>query len=125
MKSSEWVQDMSREIAKATVRQWDKHDKFRVIAGESSKEPDAVIVARALLRVDKEYGCEVRDPCGTIWDHAANVEKERDKYKAAVESMRALLIGVLENDAVAAGFNNANLESDFKQQIRDAIAWKI
>ena len=54
-----------------------------------------------------------------------SVEKELDKYKTAVESMRALLIGVLENDEIAEGFNNGNLDSDFKQQIRDAIAWKI
>ena len=65
------------------------------------------------------------DPAGTIWDHATNVEKERDRYKAAAESMRTLLIGVLENDEISEGFNNANLDSDFKQQIRDAIAWKI
>lgn len=115
----------ARKIAKRTVEQWDKYDKFRAIPEEGSEEPSGVTVARALLRVDAEYGCEVRDPAGTIWDHATNVEKERDKYKAAVEQMRVLLLGVLENDEAAAGFNNGNLDEEFKQSIRDAIAWKI
>lgn len=92
MKSSDWVQDRSREIAKATVRQWDKHDKFRVVEGEDNGEPDEVIVARALLRVDREYGCEIMDPSGTIWDHATNVEKERDRLKEEVERLRKAMI---------------------------------
>jgi hypothetical protein len=125
MNSNDWVQDKSREIAKAIVRQWDKHDKFRAVEGEDNGEPDEVIVAKALLRVDREYGCEVMDPAGTIWDHATRVERERDKYKVVVESMRTLLFGVLENDEISEGFNNSNLDSDFKQQIRNAIAFKI
>ena len=67
--------------------------------------------------VDREYGCEIMDAAGTIWDHATNVARERDK-------LRALLLGVLENDDVAEGFNNANL-GDLRQQIRDAVSWKV
>jgi hypothetical protein len=124
MKSNDWVQDKSREIAKAIVKQWDNHDKFRAVEGEDNGEPDEVIVSRALLRVDREYGCEVMDPAGTIWDHAANVTRERDKLRAEVVKLRAVLLGVLENDEVAEGFNNANL-GDLRQQIRDAVSWKV
>lgn len=36
----------------------------------------------------KQYGCEVRDPCGTIWDHAARVEKENVVLKAEIATLR-------------------------------------
>lgn len=114
-----------REIAKNIVRQWDNHDRFRVIEGEDNSEPDSVKVARALLRVDADYGCEVRDPCGTIWEYSKAVEMERDKYKKAIEAMRVVLLAVLDNDEVCEGFNNNNLDHELKQQIRDAIAWKV
>lgn len=93
MKSSEWVQDKSREIAKAIVRQWDKHDKFRVVAGEDNGEPDEVVVARALLRVDKEYGCEIMDPAGTIWDHAAKLQAEVERLRNAMTLAECQYLG--------------------------------
>ena len=62
------------------VHKWDEFVK----ATYPRTEPDEVIVARALLRVDAEYGCEVRDPCGTIWDHAARLEKD---YAQAVKQI--------------------------------------
>lgn len=87
--------DNSRELAKQVVKQWEQHDRFRVVAGEGDTEPSEVVIAKALLRVDKEYGCEVRDPCGTIWQYAAKLEqevaelaKERDALRAAMQSHR-------------------------------------
>jgi hypothetical protein len=74
------MKDRSREIAKEMVHKWDEFVK----ATYPRTEPDEVIVARALLRVDAEYGCEVRDPCGTIWDHAARLEKD---YAQAVKQI--------------------------------------
>ena len=38
-----------------------------------------------LATIHKELGCELRDPNGTIWEHAAKVEQERDTAKAAQE----------------------------------------
>jgi len=55
----------------------------------------------------------------------AELFAECDKLKAEVGKLRALLLGVLENDEAQEGFNNANLGEEMKQQIRDAIAWKI
>ena len=102
------------DIAKAIVRQWDNHDKFRVVAGEPNGEPDEVRVARALLRINKEYGCEVRDPCGTIWEHAAKVEAE-------CKSVKALLQEVLDDDEANAGFNANYLDKDLKRRIEEAL----
>ena len=115
----------TREIAKQIVRQWDNYDKFRTVAGEDNSEPDSVKVARALLQVDADYGCEVSDPAGTIWEYAKQVEAERDKCKESIEKMRVLLIAVLDNDEVCEGFNNNNLDHELKQKIRDAIEWKV
>ncbi len=64
-----------REIAKNIVDYWENHGRFKVAAGEDPTEPSEVKIARALLRVDKEYGCEVQDPYGTIWDYAAALKK--------------------------------------------------
>ena len=74
------MKDRSREIAKEMVHKWDEFVK----ATYPRTEPDEVIVARALLRVDGEYGCEVRDPCGTIWDYASRLEKD---YAQAVKQI--------------------------------------
>lgn len=117
-------QDRSREFAKSIVHQWENHDRFRVVEGEDSGEPKEVIVARALLRVDAEYGCEVMDPAGTIWQHCADITKERDKLKEEVCKLRALLLGVLENDEDAELYDNANL-GGLRQRIRDAITWEV
>lgn len=63
------------ELAIRVVKQWDKHDKFRVTESDkalwSGDEPDDVAIARALIESDKAYGCELMDPAGTIWDQCA------------------------------------------------------
>lgn len=115
----------AREIAKNIVRQWDNHDKFRTVVGEDSSEPDDVVVARSLLRVDAEYGCEVQDPCGTIWEYAKSVELERNKYRHAVNHMRSLLQEVLVNDEVCKGFCNNNLDKKLKHKLHEAIEWDV
>jgi chromosome segregation ATPase len=35
----------------------------------------------ALLQAHKDYGCELRDPNGTIWEHAAQVQQQRDRLE--------------------------------------------
>ena len=84
-----------RDIAKAIVNQWDKYDKFRITDTERKGEPDDVKVARALLRVDREYGCEVRDPCGTIWEYAAKLEKENAELKSRVDLLSGAIRSAL------------------------------
>lgn len=73
------------ELAKAIVQQWDQHDKFRVVLGDELlwkfNEPDEVFVARTLINADKTYGCELRDPYGTIWQYAAAL---RDELRAVL-----------------------------------------
>ena len=43
--------------------------------------------AKAKLKtIHKELGCELSDPNGTIWEHAAKVEAERDQLIKVVDS---------------------------------------
>lgn len=41
------------------------------------------------LQQNKDLGCELRDPNGTIWSHAATVERERDEAIKASKSAKA------------------------------------
>jgi nitrogen fixation protein FixH len=34
------------------------------------------------IQANKDYGFELRDPCGTIWDHAKKLQQERDLAEA-------------------------------------------
>jgi hypothetical protein len=42
------------------------------------------------LQQNKDLGCELRDPNGTIWDHAKTLQRERDEARA--ESIRWMSI---------------------------------
>ena len=47
-----------------------------------------------ILQIHKDLGYELRDPCGTIWEHADKVQKENAELKAKLEEM------VLEYDVL-------------------------
>ena len=56
------------------------------VGGEMLKQDDGDWVQfedheRILKQVHKDYGCEVSDPNGTIWEHAENVTKENEQLK--------------------------------------------
>lgn len=40
------------------------------------------------IQQNKDLGCELRDPNGTIWDHAASLEHERDELIHAASALR-------------------------------------
>lgn len=75
----------------------------------------------AWLRIMAALMCDDRKPHAVMMDAADRIEK----LEASISSMRALLIDVLENDEFEEGFNNSNLDPGFKQQIREAVAWKV
>lgn len=96
---------MSRLLAQHILDQWEKHDKYRVVPGEEG-EPDEVILARALLNVDKEYGCEVRDPYGTIWQQAA---AQGEALKKLAWALVTVLEGTPQHDIQGmTGLNEAD-----------------
>jgi hypothetical protein len=99
-----------------------------VVMAEAADHIEAM--GKEIKQIHKDYGCEVRDPCGTIWEHAAKVEAERDKCKSdagrlreVVGQLRVLLLGVLENDTLSGGLSV--LDDEMRQRIRDGISWKI
>ena len=48
-------------------------------------EADYAKLEQKLLQTHKDYGCELRDPNGTIWEHAEKVEQQRDDLLQFVE----------------------------------------
>ena len=85
----------NRNLANHIVNQWENHDKYRVIPGEQEGEPDEVVLAKALLKIDEEYGCEVMDPYGTIWQQAA---AQQEFIKRLGWALVNVLDGVKEHD---------------------------
>jgi len=43
---------------------------------------------KAILKIHKELGCELRDPNGTIWEHAAAVQKKLDAATTCLALIR-------------------------------------
>ena len=41
------------------------------------------------IQQNKDLGCELRDPNGTIWDYAATLEYERDELIHAAAALKA------------------------------------
>ena len=38
-----------------------------------------------IKQIHKDYGCEIRDPCGTIWEYASRLQKENSELKSRVD----------------------------------------
>ncbi len=84
----------AREIAKKIVKRFDEDECLHLSASDT--EPDDVIVAKALLLVHKEHGCELRDPAGTIWEHAANIHQEINEMQGKLAIARKALTDILD-----------------------------
>lgn len=50
---------------------------------------------KQIKQIHKDYGCEVRDPCGTIWEHAAKLEKENAELKSHNDLLSNACISIL------------------------------
>jgi len=51
-------------------------------------ERDLAAAKDALLKVHKDYGFELRDPNGTIWEHAAKIQQQRDRLERELVEAR-------------------------------------
>jgi predicted phage gp36 major capsid-like protein len=74
MKEAVRADKFERELAaiKATC------DDYRIQACSMAAERDAW--KAKFIKANKDYGCELRDPYGTIWEHAEELRKERDAF---------------------------------------------
>lgn len=50
----------------------------------------------AIAKLHKEFGCELRDPNGTIWQHAATLQEENEALKKQIAALNAT-VARLEN----------------------------
>lgn len=41
----------------------------------------------AIAKLHKEFGCELRDPNGTIWEQAARLQRENEEFRARIEEL--------------------------------------
>jgi hypothetical protein len=81
----------------------------------------------ALLKAHKDYGCELRDPNGTIWEHAAKVQQQRDRLETELADKRATIEDV--GKLLVIGFEGPRLaamrvihERDEAREQRDRLA---
>jgi hypothetical protein len=71
----EWTVDSDHE---RMFREWSHSIGWEDRVAKLEKERDQW--KAKFIQANKDYGCELRDPYGTIWEHAAQVEKERDAF---------------------------------------------
>jgi hypothetical protein len=76
-------------------------------------ERDLAAAKDALLKAHKDYGCELRDPNGTIWEHAAQVQQQRDRLANHVHALAHLLAAANQQFLHSAAVT---------QDIQDALA---
>lgn len=77
-----------------------------------------------IAKVHKDFGFELQDPNGTIWDHAAEIQKQRDEariaYAVVVDAM------VVEQSAHRNTRNQRDKLAALLKMIRDHYSeWKI
>ena len=69
-------------IEKSNTAQYAQELELKLQEAERQRDE-----AKAKLKtIHKELGCELSDPNGTIWEHAAKVEAERDQLIKVVDS---------------------------------------
>ena len=69
------------ETAEADIRAYTR-------AHLAARDAEIERLREALAQAHKDYGFELRDPNGTIWQYADRVTKERDALRADVEALR-------------------------------------
>jgi len=68
------------------------------------------------IQQNKDLGCEMMDPSGTIWDFASGLQRENVQLKREVERERALA-----NEAIAT-WRKTREERDKAREQRDSLA---
>ena len=67
------------------------------------------------IKQNKDLGCEMMDPAGTIWDYASSLQRENVQLKREVERERALA-----NEAIAT-WKKTREERDKAREALDAV----
>jgi SMC interacting uncharacterized protein involved in chromosome segregation len=55
----------------------------------AKQEAEIAELKQKFITLNKELGCELSDPNGTIWEHAAKVQKENAELKTGASSANA------------------------------------
>ena len=65
------------------------------------------------IQQNKDLGCEMMDPNGTIWDHAKKLQRERDEAQEMADTMFAKHVDILDQ---------ARKERDEAREYADTLA---
>lgn len=111
-----------RDAARAMLDPW------REAAAECAKERCArkelqQEVARLNQRIlddNKAYGCELRDPAGTIWDHAAQLQQEVVRLLAALKDIGKVKWAASVEEAIRCGGNTPACAAEAMKEIARA-----
>jgi chromosome segregation ATPase len=77
-----FAQQLERELAEAKFDLQFRRELYALQTKELAAAKDA------LLKAHKDYGCELRDPNGTIWEHAAQVQQQRDRLERELADLK-------------------------------------
>jgi|694.fasta_scaffold85900_7 hypothetical protein len=66
------------------------------------------------IQQNKDLGCELRDPNGTIWDHAKTLQRERDKAREALRDMLSgwRYIRQVHGDLYGVGWDRSQIKAE-------------
>lgn len=73
-------------------------------------------VKLATAELHRQFGCELRDPNGTIWDHAAKLQAENEALRAERDSFQR--VGIREQERAE---RLAEALRDARQVVRDLL----
>ena len=91
------LQDLERERDewKALATQYSgerEHNAMQALAYKAERDE----WESKYIQQNKDLGCEMMDPNGTIWDHAKTLQRERDEARAEMAAIKAMLLDPVE-----------------------------
>jgi len=64
-------------------------DNYLLAVDLDKANAEIAAMKKKFFDLNREYGCELRDPNGTIWEHAATVTKELDQARLDIAALKA------------------------------------
>lgn len=72
--------DLSKRVRPSEAAPW-------VIDEIKTMEKEVERLKGQIKQIHKDYGCEVQDPAGTIWDHAAYLQNQMTEKDAEINRL--------------------------------------
>lgn len=86
---TEFARKLERERDEARKRADTMFSKHADILDQARRERDEW--KARYIQQNKDLGCELMDPNGTIWDHAQTLQRERDEARKIIAAVLSIL----------------------------------